>query len=89
MTSNGHCHVNRMGAQFILDYLNSGGGTRSFPFTECVGPKPFKMGPFEQMSLDVERVVDYGLNVEKALSRTLSLPKTLSETSRGSGLGYW
>jgi len=51
----------------VPDCDRSGSCGRGFPHIERIASKLFESSSFEQMTLDVEGVVDSGLNIQEAL----------------------
>jgi len=64
------CHVNsEVDAQIPFRCLSCG-NARTFPCIKRVASKLFESGSLEQMTLDVEGIVDSGLDIQEALCRT-------------------
>jgi hypothetical protein len=62
-----HCHVNRCRSQSSVSLISSGSCGRTFPNTECFGAKALESSSVFEMTLNVEDIVDGGVDVEKSL----------------------
>ena len=62
-----HCHVNRCRSQSSASLISSRSCGRTFPYTECFSAKALESSSVFEMTLNVEGVVDGGVDVEKSL----------------------